>query len=194
LAKAFPNEQLAPLVDVDTFWHYHILDTKKYAADCQLVFGYFLHHYPYLGMGDEADQQALIQSGDRVHALYEATFGEKYGLAVQASRDAQKTAGASAASYEALASFGVTTEPAFCGVSTAPAFCGVSTARASCGVSTAPAFCCVSTAPAFCGISTDRAVAATPSRKDSAADTAFFGVSPRLLSQARSRSDVHAAL
>jgi hypothetical protein len=27
LMKMFPDEQTAPLVDVDTFWHYHILDT-----------------------------------------------------------------------------------------------------------------------------------------------------------------------
>jgi hypothetical protein len=46
LMKKFPNEQTAPLVDVDTFWHYHILDTMKYAADCEAVFGYFLHHFP----------------------------------------------------------------------------------------------------------------------------------------------------
>lgn len=35
LMKKYPNEQTAPLVDVDTFWHYYILDTLKYAADCE---------------------------------------------------------------------------------------------------------------------------------------------------------------
>src|SRR5207237_341627 len=50
LMKTFPGEQTSPLEDVDTFWHYHILDTMKYAADCEQVFGYFLHHYPYVGM------------------------------------------------------------------------------------------------------------------------------------------------
>src|SRR4051812_37961633 len=32
--------------DVDEFWHAHILDTVKYAADCERVFGTFLHHAP----------------------------------------------------------------------------------------------------------------------------------------------------
>jgi len=71
----YPQENFAPLVDVDTFWHYHILDTRKYAADCQQAFGHFLHHHPYVGMGadDAGDHQAY---GERMHALYQATFGE----------------------------------------------------------------------------------------------------------------------
>ena len=77
LMHCFPHEETAPTVDVDTFWHYHILDTMKYAADCQQVFGYFLHHHPYLGMG--ADDAGAEQRGaERMRQLYEATFGEHY--------------------------------------------------------------------------------------------------------------------
>ena len=32
--------------DLDTFWHQHILDTEKYAKDCDAIFGHFLHHNP----------------------------------------------------------------------------------------------------------------------------------------------------
>ena len=78
LMKLYPDEDTAPLVDVDTFWHYHILDTMKYAADCEQVFGYFLHHYPYVGMRGEDDEQFRLDSGDRMRELYEATFGEAY--------------------------------------------------------------------------------------------------------------------
>src|SRR5688572_1531059 len=35
--------------DVDEFWHTHILQTIKYADDCQAVFGAFLHHTPHIG-------------------------------------------------------------------------------------------------------------------------------------------------
>jgi hypothetical protein len=75
LMKMFPGET-APVVDVDTFWHYHILDTMKYAADCDAVFGYFLHHFPYIGMRGEVDAAALQQMGVRAQQLYEETFGE----------------------------------------------------------------------------------------------------------------------
>ncbi|PQO93536.1 hypothetical protein C5614_22320 [Massilia phosphatilytica] len=78
LMKMYPRESIAPLVDVDTFWHYHILDTMKYAVDCEQAFGYFVHHYPYVGLGDGDDAQFRIDSGNRMQSLYEATFGEAY--------------------------------------------------------------------------------------------------------------------
>jgi len=78
LMKTFPNEQTAPLMDVDIFWHYHILDTMKYAVDCEKVFGYFLHHFPYIGLRGEDDEEAHQRVGDRMKELYEATFGEAY--------------------------------------------------------------------------------------------------------------------
>lgn len=78
LMKQFPHEQTAPLVDVDTFWHYHILDTLKYAADCDAVFGHFLHHFPYIGLRGEDDEAAHLRVGLRMKQLYETTFGEAY--------------------------------------------------------------------------------------------------------------------
>jgi hypothetical protein len=76
LVKKFPNEPVAPLFDVDVFWHYHILDTRKYAVDCDQVFGYFLHHCPSSGTKGEGDETARDRSGARMQELYEATFGE----------------------------------------------------------------------------------------------------------------------
>ncbi|WUR14607.1 glycine-rich domain-containing protein-like [[Empedobacter] haloabium] len=80
LMKMFPQEQTAPLMDVDIFWHYHILDTMKYAIDCEAVFGYFLHHFPYIGLRGEDDEEAHRRVGDRMKELYEETFGEPYGI------------------------------------------------------------------------------------------------------------------
>jgi hypothetical protein len=74
LQKAFPRVEMAPLEDVDTFWHYHILDTVKYARDCEHLFGYFLHHYPYLGMEDGNGGELQQQAGQRMRELYQATF------------------------------------------------------------------------------------------------------------------------
>lgn len=78
LMMAFPHVQTAPLVDVDTFWHYHILDTMKYARDCEQAFGYFMHHYPYLGMDGEDGPEVQQQAGERMRELYESTFGLSY--------------------------------------------------------------------------------------------------------------------
>jgi hypothetical protein len=77
MSKMYPDAELAPYEDVDTFWHYHILDTMKYAADCHQAFGHFLHHCPRAdARGDEADVQRRSESGKRLGMLYEATFGE----------------------------------------------------------------------------------------------------------------------
>lgn len=73
LMKKYPDAGASPSVDVDTFWHYHILDTMKYALDCELVFGYFLHHYPYVGIG--ADAGDPVRAGERMREIYEAEFG-----------------------------------------------------------------------------------------------------------------------
>ncbi|MEC5162921.1 MULTISPECIES: glycine-rich domain-containing protein [unclassified Janthinobacterium] len=78
LMKQYPTEQAAPLFDVDTFWHYHILDTMKYSADCDAIFGHFMHHFPYIGLRGEADEKAHQRQGERMRELYEGTFGEDY--------------------------------------------------------------------------------------------------------------------
>jgi hypothetical protein len=90
LMKMYPNEMIAPLVDVDTFWHYHILDTMKYAKDCEHAFGYFVHHYPYIGMRGKEDEQVRLDSGERMRTLYEATFGDSF--AERAAELSQMTA------------------------------------------------------------------------------------------------------
>jgi len=92
LMKMYPDESIAPLVDVDTFWHYHILDTMKYAVDCEQAFGYFVHHYPYVGMRGGDDEQFRVDSGERMQSLYEATFGEAYPVADAAPVEASGTA------------------------------------------------------------------------------------------------------
>lgn len=76
LMKKYPHDQSAPLFDVDTFWHYHILDTMKYMQDCDAVFGHYLHHFPYVGLRGEEDEALHARAGDRMKELYEETFGK----------------------------------------------------------------------------------------------------------------------
>ncbi len=76
LSVKYPKETIAPSKDVDKFWHGHILDTIKYAEDCQNVFGYFVHHFPYFGMRGEEDAANLAEAGKTTNRLYEKEFGE----------------------------------------------------------------------------------------------------------------------
>jgi hypothetical protein len=50
----------------------------KYAQDCETVFGYFLHHFPYAGLRGEDDEAAHLRIGIRMRELYEDTFDEPY--------------------------------------------------------------------------------------------------------------------
>ncbi len=94
LHAAHPDAYLVPSLAVDEMWHAHILFTAKYAADCQRVFGSFLHHYPTIEDGEGADATAETtepvgtekhvdmksekQSDyDQTLALYESEFGVK---------------------------------------------------------------------------------------------------------------------
>lgn len=52
LRVQYPGTPLVPTRDIDEVWHGHILDTRAYAADCELLFGGFLHHSPAFGGGE----------------------------------------------------------------------------------------------------------------------------------------------
>lgn len=72
-----PNRSIVPNKEIDLFWHAHILDTLKYAEDCQKIFGRFLHHFPYFGMRGKEDAQNLQRVFEETQALFEEEFGEK---------------------------------------------------------------------------------------------------------------------
>ena len=79
LHAKYPEMTLAPERDIDRFWHMHILDTRKYAADCDATFGHFLHHFPYLGLRGEGDEQALQDAFEAMQRLYAEEFGSALG-------------------------------------------------------------------------------------------------------------------
>ncbi|MBI2509778.1 MAG: hypothetical protein HYV99_07405 [Betaproteobacteria bacterium] len=62
--------------DVDEFWHTHILQTMKYAEDCQNVFGNFLHHEPHVGERTAADLEKRAAMAERTRGLYAREFGD----------------------------------------------------------------------------------------------------------------------
>ena len=141
LMKQFPEEETAPLMDVDTFWHYHILDTLKYAADCEQVFGYFLHHFPYIGLRGEDDEAAHQRVGERMKQLYEQTFGEDYLRAETAYSGRAVQAAYSGRAVQAAAYSGRAVQAAYSGRAT-----GAVTAFSSAPASLSAALVATSTA------------------------------------------------
>lgn len=69
-----PGRKIVPNAMIDAIWHQHILDTRAYAADCERIFGTFIHHHPYFGMNGDSIERDLAFA--RTNELYEAEFGE----------------------------------------------------------------------------------------------------------------------
>src|SRR5437879_2492928 len=168
LLATHPEETLAPSKDVDKFWHGHILDTLKYAEDCDKVFGCFLHHFPYFGMRGAEDAANLAKAAENTRRLYRQEFGSAQNHDASGSRDPMKAVeaafcGAVKAEDSAFCGAIKAEDAAFCGAIKAEdaAFCGAIKAEdaAFCGAIKAEdaAFCGAIKAEdaAFCGAITD---------------------------------------
>ena len=94
LSLLYPEESIVPNREIDEFWHQHILDTRKYADDCQATFGYFLHHFPYFGMRGEEDAKNLASSFAKTLDLFQAEFGESLDTLRRAFPESQLHAAA----------------------------------------------------------------------------------------------------
>lgn len=70
--KDFANAHVVPSKAVDEIWHNHILDTNAYIADCQKMFGRYMHHAPSF---DGDDKDALRNQFKEMMDDYTTTFG-----------------------------------------------------------------------------------------------------------------------
>ncbi len=76
LCAMYPERSIVPSKEIDQAWHAHILDTAKYAVDCDAIFGFLLHHFPYFGLRGAADLGHLHDEAAETRRLYMQHFGE----------------------------------------------------------------------------------------------------------------------
>ena len=81
------DRSIVPTKTIDQFWHQHILDTQKYAADCEKIFGFFLHHFPYFGVRGEDDAVQLRDAFLETRQIFRSEFGEELPLEVSGSAE-----------------------------------------------------------------------------------------------------------
>ena len=74
LVYLHPQMRLVPTQEIDRVWHYHILHTRKYFQDCQLLFGRFIHHEPDSLQGRQGDQRSSDATFAESQALFEYYF------------------------------------------------------------------------------------------------------------------------
>jgi len=127
LSGKYTGVAVVPNEEVDQFWHAHILDTQRYASDCERIFGYVLHHNPYVGIDGPEDEACLQRLAAETRELAAREFG---------------SASAESAAYCAVQSTGAVV-PAYCavpsGASAAAAYCAIASDK-----SAQPAYCAVS--------------------------------------------------
>jgi hypothetical protein len=81
----YPKAALTPSEDIDDVWHTHVLNTARYQADCEMIFGCFQHHSPTSGTSEEVQDQHLTDR-DETLQLFEEAFGEvpqSYAITVE---------------------------------------------------------------------------------------------------------------
>ncbi len=82
----FPDKPIVPTIEMDTMWHFHILDTRAYHADSERVFGAYFHHFPYFGMRSDEDEADLTAAFEETCQLYEQEFGSELLRAANAQK------------------------------------------------------------------------------------------------------------
>jgi hypothetical protein len=85
LCVLYPGAAIVPTRQLDHVWHAHMLDTAKYRADCDRVFGRFLDHFPYAGLRGEADRRAWADDFAATRRLFHDHFGVDIGTEPAAS-------------------------------------------------------------------------------------------------------------
>jgi len=85
LCVLHPATTIVPTRQLDHVWHTHMLDTAKYRADCDWVFGFFLDHFPYFGFRGEEDRRAWRDDFAHTHRLFEEHFNVDVGSQPAAS-------------------------------------------------------------------------------------------------------------
>lgn len=83
LSITHPNLTAVPNGPIDAFWHRHILDTQRYAVDCEATIGHFMHHFPYYGLNGEEDAQNRDHSFDETNRAYREYFEEDCTVMVE---------------------------------------------------------------------------------------------------------------
>lgn len=94
LAAKYPDAPLVPSKAVDEFWHMHILDTQRYSADCERIFGYMIHHDPYSGIegGEDEARHLALTAASEAMAVREFGEGEAGAYCVKAAGEGDATA------------------------------------------------------------------------------------------------------
>lgn len=69
ISYLYPELLLVPTPEIDQVWHCHILHTRQYRRDCEILFGCYIDHEPDSRLWGEANPQKLDAAFARTQSL-----------------------------------------------------------------------------------------------------------------------------
>ena len=72
-------KEIPPTFEIDEIWHNHILDTRQYTENCEVLYGEYIHHNPWLFMKDDKTQdfEKMFRLSKLMRRLFLDEFGEE---------------------------------------------------------------------------------------------------------------------
>jgi hypothetical protein len=64
LCQACEGRSISPSRYIDFVWHNHILDTELYFVQSGILYGNYLHHFPFFGKRGDDDERYLLEAAD----------------------------------------------------------------------------------------------------------------------------------
>lgn len=77
LKARYPGKSFVPPRIVDHVWHTHITFTRQYMADCDLLFGSYLHHTPESEGMEELFEESTIPAMQNEFGINLRAYGLK---------------------------------------------------------------------------------------------------------------------
>jgi hypothetical protein len=64
LYQSCEGKSISPSRYIDFVWHNHILDTELYFVQSAILYGNYLHHFPFFGKRDGDDERQLLETAE----------------------------------------------------------------------------------------------------------------------------------
>ena len=82
----YPEVLLVPTPEIDRVWHVHILHTRQYRKDCEMLFGRFIDHEPGSELWGESHQQNFDEAFAQTQVLL-ALFEQHFEIEASGESD-----------------------------------------------------------------------------------------------------------
>ncbi|WP_139189251.1 hypothetical protein [Thalassobaculum litoreum] len=78
LKRVYYGELVPPDFICQDLWQIYLKDSIKYVTDTSAIFGQYLHHFPYFGIGDKQEKKRREVAFLHTKSRYKELFGKEW--------------------------------------------------------------------------------------------------------------------